>query len=48
MVTHFFVEKDNILEKRLAVLTQANSFFDSEGVFDVKEDIIRFYANSFL
>ena len=48
MAKWFLETKDNILEKKLLIMTKTNSFYLSDEVVTLKDNLIEFYAKMFL
>jgi hypothetical protein len=48
MAKWFLKTKDNILEKKLLVMTKSNSFYLSNEIVTLKVKLFEFYGNMFL
>jgi hypothetical protein len=48
MAKHFLAVKDNIIEKKLLVMTKDKSFYASNELVTLKNNIFEFYGSMFL
>ena len=48
MAKHLLKTKDNILEKKLLVMTKSNNFYLANEIVTLKDKLFEFYGNMFL
>lgn len=47
LVRKFLVERENVLDKKMMLVTKKNEFFNADQLKDLESELLQFYAKCF-